>query len=92
LRSETRLRNLESHYESFYQTLTLPSGEEILYTAEELPSALGAVIRGREHRLLPYVKQLENTEGVPSMLRLIKVLMESYERRSKQSDEAHDEA
>jgi hypothetical protein len=83
LRIESRLRNLEQHYEHLYQTLTLPNGERVRYTHDEVMGALSAAIRKREHHLLPYVEQLDTTEGVPSMIRLIKVLMESRDRTSK---------
>ncbi len=83
---ESRLQRLEKQAEGLYPTLTLADGQQIRYTDEEVMAALSAAIHQEEdHRLLPYFRQLDTTvEAVPSMIRLIKVLMESRERIQKE--------
>ena len=77
---ESRLRRLEKQDEGLYRTLTLPDVQQIRYTDEDVRGALAAAIRRQEHRLLPPVRQLDTTEGVPSMIRLVRVLMETRDR------------
>jgi hypothetical protein len=85
VRNARRLRNLESHYESYFGAFTLPDGGRVRYTRGEVMAAVSAAIRKQPHHLHPSILKLQSTEGVPSMIRLVKALMESHERISKQS-------
>lgn len=66
---EDRLRRLEDASEGLYQTLTLPDGRTIFYTPEEAVDAMSAVIHQEEHRLLPYVRQMDTNQGMVGLIR-----------------------
>jgi hypothetical protein len=67
-----RLRRLERNAPT-RGTLQLPDGTEVRYGPEELLDALCAAIEGREHRLIPYLRQIpsEAREGMPGLIRAI---------------------
>jgi hypothetical protein len=52
-----RLRKLERVAGQEYDTLTLPSGEEIRYPTEEAFEALAALLSGEDHPLHPHLFQ-----------------------------------
>jgi hypothetical protein len=66
-----KLRRLEDAASEFYGTLSLPDGTEIRYQGEEMLDALLATIDGQEHRLLPYLRQIDTNEGMPGLIRAI---------------------
>jgi hypothetical protein len=72
-----RMSRLEKHAEGLYRTLRLLDGTEVRYTDEEVLSALSAAIHQKEHRLLPYIRQMDAKEGMPG---LIRALVESHAR------------
>jgi hypothetical protein len=53
---------------------------KISYTDEEVMAALSAAIHQQEHHLLPYIRQLGTTKEVPSMIGLVRALVESHDR------------
>jgi hypothetical protein len=65
------VRRLERVAGPLHGTLRLPDGTEIRYEPEEMFDALLAAIDGREHRLLPYLRQIPGGEGMPGMIRAI---------------------
>jgi hypothetical protein len=78
-----KLRRLEKQAEGFCRTLTLPDGQQIRYTDEEVMAALSAAIHQQEHYLLPYIRQLGPSKGVPSMIGLVGALVESHDRNQQ---------
>jgi hypothetical protein len=65
------IKRLEREAEPLHGTLRLPDGTEIRYQGAELLDALLAAIDGREHRLLPYLRQMPSGEGMSGMIRAI---------------------
>jgi hypothetical protein len=65
-----RLRRLERNAPTG-GTLRLPDGTEVRYGPEEMLDALCAAIEGREHRLIPYLRQIPTREGMPGLIRAI---------------------
>jgi len=65
------VRKLERDAGDLGGTLQLPDGTEVRYESEEMLEALLAAIEGREHRLLPYLRQIPTSEGMPGMIRAI---------------------
>jgi hypothetical protein len=65
----SRLEHLEKLSDGLYRTLTLPDGQQIRYTSEEMMSAVIAAMHDQEHRLLPYIRQLDTTQGMPGLIR-----------------------
>jgi hypothetical protein len=65
------VRELERDAGDLGGTLQLPDGTEVRYESEEMLEALLAAIEGREHRLLPYLRQIPTSEGMPGMIRAI---------------------
>ena len=66
-----RLGKLEQEAEGLYETLTLPDGTEIRYEGEEMFEVLCAVLDRREHRLLPYRRQMDTNQEMPGLVRAI---------------------
>jgi hypothetical protein len=73
----SKLKRLEKETDGFLRTLTLPDGQQIRYTHEEMMAAVIAAMHQQEHRLLPYVWQMDTKEGMPG---LIRALEESHAR------------
>jgi hypothetical protein len=65
------VRKLERDAGDLGGTLQLPDGTEVRYESEEMLEALLAAIEGREHRLLPYLRQIPTSEVMPGMIRAI---------------------
>ena len=65
-----RLRRLEQDA-PLGGTLRLPDGTEIRYGPEELLDALCAAIEGEQHRLLPYLRQIDTNQGMPGLIRAL---------------------
>jgi hypothetical protein len=66
---KSRLEHLERLSDVLYRTLTLPDRQQIRYTHEEMMAAVIAAMHDQEHRLLPYVRQLDTTQGMPGLIR-----------------------
>ena len=66
---ESRLEHLEKLSDGLYRTLTLPDGQQIRYTSEEMMAAVIAAMHHQEHPLLPYIRQLDTTQGMPGLIR-----------------------
>jgi hypothetical protein len=64
-----RMRRLERQANGLFRTLRLPGGAEVRYTSEEMMAAVIAAMHQQEHRLLPYVRQLDTTQGMPGLIR-----------------------
>jgi hypothetical protein len=64
-----RMSRLERQAAGLYQTLILPDGQQIRYTHEEMMSAVIAAMHHQEYRLLPYIRQLDTTQGMPGLIR-----------------------
>jgi len=58
-----RMSRLEKQADSLYRTLRLPDGTEVRYISEEMLCAVSAAIRQEEHRLLPYIRQMDTKSG-----------------------------
>jgi hypothetical protein len=65
------IKKLEREAGDLGGVLRLPDGTEVRYQGEEMLDALLAAIEGREHRLLPYLRQIPTDEGMPGMIRAI---------------------
>jgi hypothetical protein len=65
------VRKLERDAGDLHGTLRLPGGTVVRYGRKEMLDALLAAIEGREHRLLPYLRQIPSSEGMPGMIRAI---------------------
>jgi hypothetical protein len=64
------MSRLERQANGLFRTLRLlPDGAEVRYTSEEMLGAVCAAIRQEEHRLLPYVRQIDTTQGMPGLIR-----------------------
>jgi hypothetical protein len=66
-----RMSRLERQADGLYWTLRLPDGAEVRYTSEEMLCAVSAAIRQVEHRLLPYIRQIDTKEGMPGLIRAL---------------------
>ena len=68
-----RLRRVERVAPTGAARSGLPDGTEIRYGYEEMLGALCTAIDEREHRLLPYLRQMpsEVREGMPGLIRAI---------------------
>jgi hypothetical protein len=72
-----KLKRLEQLEGETVGVLTLPSGESVRYRGGSLHEggdmyeALVACIQGREHWLLPYIRQIDTTEGMPGLVRAL---------------------
>jgi hypothetical protein len=65
------MSRLEKHADVLYRTLRLPDGTEVRYTSEEMLCAVSAAIRQEEHRLLPYIRQIDSKDGMPGLIRAL---------------------
>jgi hypothetical protein len=74
---KSRLEHLEKLSEVLYRTLTLPDGQQIRCTHEEMMAAVIAAMHDQEHPLLPYIRRMDTKEGMPG---LIRALEESHAR------------
>ena len=75
-----RLTRLERKAAPPTGTLRLPDGELVRYHTEEMLSALGAVIRGEEHRLLPLIREAERVEGLAAVVKAVQRNKEEHGR------------
>jgi hypothetical protein len=66
-----RLWHVEKLSDGLYRTLTLPDGQQIRYTHEEMMAAVIAAMHDQEHRLLLYVRQLGTNQGMPGLIRAL---------------------
>jgi hypothetical protein len=66
---KSRLEHLEKLTDGLYRTLTLPDGQHIRCTHEEMMAAVIAAMHDQEHPLLPYVRQIDTTQGMPGLIR-----------------------
>jgi hypothetical protein len=66
---KSRLEHLEKLSDGLYRKLTLSDGQRIRYTSEEMMAAVIAAMHDQEHRLLPYVRRLDTTQGMPGLIR-----------------------
>jgi hypothetical protein len=71
-----KLKRLEALEDQLFEVLTLPGGERVRYQPNKMLDAFAAYMDGREHWLLPYIRQLDTRQGIPG---LIRVLEESRE-------------
>lgn len=75
-----KLKRLEQEAEgNLYETLTLPDGTEIRHAPGEMFEVLSAVLDDREHRLLPYLRQIDTKKGMGGLVRALEA---SKERRN----------
>jgi hypothetical protein len=68
-----RLRRLERDAEDLSRTLRMPDGTGVSYQHQKMFDAMLAAIDGREHRLLPYLREAEpdTNQGMPGLIRAI---------------------
>lgn len=66
-----KLKRLEKVADEGSGVLVLPDGTKIRYGNGELLDAFLAAMDRQEHRLLPYVRQMDTTEGLPGLIRAI---------------------
>lgn len=66
-----RLDKLEQEAEGLYETSRLPDGTETKYEADEMFEAFPACMDRREHRLLPYPRQIDTNQGVAGLIRAL---------------------
>jgi DNA-binding phage protein len=79
-RLRSGLRKLEEQVGLHYEELLLPDGTRVRYTPEDIQGALDAAIRGdKEHWLLPLIRQVETTRGMPGLIRSLEASREKAE-------------
>ncbi len=66
-----KIKRLEREAGPLRGTLRLPDSREVSYEREEMLEALLAAIDGHEHRLLPYLRQMPTTEGMPGVVKAL---------------------
>jgi hypothetical protein len=66
-----RLGRLEQEAEGFYEVLTLEDGTKIRYESAEKLEVLFALLDGREHWLLPYLRAMDTNAGMPGLVRAL---------------------
>jgi hypothetical protein len=72
-----RLKRLEAIEGKVIGVLTLPGGESVRYRRGSLHEggdmfeAFLACMDGREHWLLPYLRQIDTNEGMPGLIRAL---------------------
>jgi hypothetical protein len=66
-----RLEKLEQRAQVRYETLQLPDGTEVLYTGEDALDAVVATMDQEDHWLLPYLRQMETSTGLPGLIRAL---------------------
>ncbi len=66
-----RLSRLEVASGGLYRTLTLPDGTRVRYRPEEILEAVAAAIHQEEHRLLPYIRQIDTNQGMPGLIKAL---------------------
>jgi hypothetical protein len=74
-----RLDKLEQEAEGLYETLRLPDGTEIKYETDEMFGAFLACMDRREHRSLPYLRQMDTNLGMPGLIRALESSRERVE-------------
>jgi hypothetical protein len=86
---KNRLKRLETLEGEVLGVLPLPNGERVRYRrgshhdGGDLYDAFLACMKGQEHWLLPYIRQMETTEGFPGLIRALEA---SRERVVGESD------
>jgi hypothetical protein len=68
---DRRLDKLEQETEGLYETLRLPDGTTVKYESGEKLEALFALLDGREHWLLPYLRAMDTNAGMPGLVHAI---------------------
>lgn len=66
-----RLGKLERAADGAFHTVTLDDGTKVRFQPEEMLGAISAAVRREEHWLLPVLRTLETTEGVPGLIRAL---------------------
>jgi hypothetical protein len=66
-----RLGKLERETEEFYEVLTLEDGATVKYKSSEKLEVLYALLDGREHWLLPYLRAMDTNEGIAGLVRAL---------------------
>jgi hypothetical protein len=72
-----KLKRLEQLEGEAIGVLTLPSGESVRYRRGsstepgDMYEAFVACMDGREHWLLPYLRQIDTTQGMPGLVRAL---------------------
>jgi hypothetical protein len=81
-RLRNALRKLEEKVGRAYEELLLPDGTRVRYAPEDIQQALDAAIRGEGegHWLLPLIRQVDTTRGLPGLIRSLE--------RSRENEEA----
>jgi hypothetical protein len=63
------VKRLERGAGEHEHTLTMPDGAKVNYTGEEMFEAVIAALREEDHRLLPYIREMDaNKEGIANLL------------------------
>ena len=65
------LGRLERETEEFYEVLTLEDGTTVKYESAEKLEVLFAVLDGREHWLLPYLRAMDTNAGMGGLVRAL---------------------
>jgi hypothetical protein len=84
-----KLKRLERVADEETGVLVLPDGTEVRYClglphdGGDLYEAFLACMAGREHWLLPYVRQMDTTEGFPGLIRAIEGSRERVEAEGR---------
>jgi hypothetical protein len=82
---KARLKRLEALEGELVGVLTLPDGSEVRYRKGSLHEfgdmyeAFVACMDHRDHWLLPYIRQIDTTEGMPGLVRAIEGSRERVE-------------
>ena len=63
-----RLAKLGRETEEFYEVLTLEDGTTVKYESAEKLEVLFALLDGREHWLLPYLRAMDTNAGMPGLV------------------------
>lgn len=76
--AKTKLKKLEQRANQHYEILHLPDGTVVKYTYDNAMAAFSATIDGRDHWLLPFLRQMDTTIGLPGFVRAWETSCEKY--------------
>ena len=75
-----RLEKLKQRAQVHYETLQLPDGSEVRYTGEDALDTVCATLDQEDHWLLPYLRQMETSTGLPGLIRALEGFKDPSQR------------
>jgi hypothetical protein len=68
---KTKLSKLEQRAKQHYEVIRLPDGSEVRYSGDNALDALCATLDQGDHWLLPAIRQVETSTGLPGLIRAL---------------------